>query len=117
MTVRSPGPIAFQIGSLTVRWYGLLIAAALVIGLFIAVRRADAAGIRRDDVYDFFILMVPSIIVGARLWYVLFQWSYYRLYPREIFMIWHGGLAIHGGIIAAIIAGGAVLQGPSPVLS
>jgi phosphatidylglycerol:prolipoprotein diacylglycerol transferase len=103
--VRSPGPIAFQLGSLTVRWYGLLIAAALVIGLCIAVSRADKAGIRRDDVYDFFILMVPSIIVGARLWYVLFEWSYYRFNPREIFMIWHGGLAIHGGIIAAIIAG------------
>lgn len=103
--MRSPGPIAFQLGSLTVRWYGLLIAVALVIGLCIAVSRADKAGIRRDDVYDFFILMVPSIIVGARLWYVLFEWSYYRFNPREIFMIWHGGLAIHGGIIAAIIAG------------
>lgn len=103
--MRSPGPIAFQLGSLTVRWYGLLIAAALVIGLCIAVSRADKAGIRRDDVYDFFILMVPSIIVGARLWYVLFEWSDYRFNPREIFMIWHGGLAIHGGIIAAIIAG------------
>jgi phosphatidylglycerol:prolipoprotein diacylglycerol transferase len=101
----APNPIALQIGSLTVRWYGILIASALVIGLLIAAKRSDKAGIKRDDIYDFFIIMVPSIIVGARLWYVIFQWSYYSRYPGDIIKIWNGGLAIHGGIIAGLIAG------------
>ena len=101
----APNPIAFQIGSLTVRWYGILIASALVIGLLIAAKRSDKAGIKRDDIYDFFIIMVPSIIVGARFWYVIFQWSYYSRYPGDIIKIWNGGLAIHGGIIAGLIAG------------
>lgn len=103
--MRAPNPIALQIGSLTVRWYGVLIASALVIGLLIATKRADHAGIARDDIYDFFIVMVPSIIVGARLWYVIFQWGYYSRYPGDIIKIWNGGLAIHGGIIAGLIAG------------
>lgn len=103
--MRAPNPIALQIGSLTVRWYGVLIASALVIGLLIAAKRADHAGIARDDIYDFFIVMVPSIIVGARLWYVIFQWDYYSRFPGDIIKIWNGGLAIHGGIIAGLIAG------------
>lgn len=101
----APNPVAFTIGNITVRWYGILIAAALVIGLCIAVSRADKKGLSQDDVIDFFLAMIPSVIVGARLWYVLFEWDYYSANPSEIVAIWHGGLAIHGGIIAGVICG------------
>lgn len=99
----APDPIAFSIFGISVRWYGILIAAALILGLFLAIRRAPAHGIEEDDLYDFFIALVPSIIVGARLYYVIFEWDYYSVHPEEIIQVWNGGLAIHGGIIAGII--------------
>lgn len=103
--MRQPNPIAFQFGGIAVRWYGILIASALVLGMGIAWRRCKRTGISSDDVTDFFLALIPSVVVGARLWYVIFEWGYYRSNPSEIAAIWHGGLAIHGGIAAGILVG------------
>lgn len=96
-------PIAFSVFGLDVRWYGIFIATALLIGLFIGIKRAPKYGIDPDIVLDFFLYMTPAIVIGARLYYVAFNFDYYASYPLEIFDTRAGGLAIHGGIIAGII--------------
>lgn len=101
----TPNPTAFTIFNIEVKWYGILIAAALVIGMLIAVKRSAKYGIKSDDIMDFFLFLVPSIIVGARLYYVIFEWGYYSKHLNEIIMTRSGGLAIHGGIIAGVIVG------------
>ncbi len=98
-----PNPIAFTAFGLEVRWYGIFIATALVLGLLLSIKRAPSYQLSSDDIVDFFLYMTPAIIIGARLYYVLFSFDYYQSHPREIFAIWNGGLAIHGGIIAGII--------------
>lgn len=100
-----PNPVAFSIFGFEVRWYGIFIAAALILAMFIALKRSAKYNISDDNIYDFFLLLIPSIIIGARLYYVIFEWEYYAQHPSEIIMIWHGGLAIHGGIIAGVLAG------------
>ena len=100
-----PNPIAFTVFGFPVRWYGILIAAALLIGLFVAVKRAEKHHMDIDIISEFFLWMVPAIIIGARLYYVIFEWPYYAANPGEIIAIWHGGLAIHGGILAGILTG------------
>lgn len=99
----TPDPIAFTAFGLVVRWYGVLIASALLIGLLLAIKRSPKYGINPDLVMDFFLYMTPAVIIGARLYYVIFSFDYYAAHPQEIFATWHGGLAIHGGIIAGVI--------------
>ncbi len=99
----TPDPIAFSLFGLEVRWYGVLIASALLLGLFISARRAKKYGLDQELIIDFFLYMTPAIIIGARLYYVVFSYDYYVVHPEEIFATWHGGLAIHGGIIAGIL--------------
>lgn len=100
-----PDPIAFRIFGWEIRWYGVLISTAILIGIAIAVSRGKKKGIISDDILDIVLVSVPAAIIGARLYYVIFQWQYYANNPKEIFMIWEGGLAIHGGIIGAFVAG------------
>ncbi|MBP8866427.1 MAG: prolipoprotein diacylglyceryl transferase, partial [Acetobacterium sp.] len=99
----APDPIAFTVFGFDVRWYGVLIASALLIGLFIAIKRAPKYGIDPEIIMDFFLYMTPAVIIGARLYYVIFSYDYYLAHPEEIIATWHGGLAIHGGIIAGVI--------------
>ncbi len=100
----APNPIAFTAFGFEIRWYGVLIASALVIGLLIAIRRAPKYGLDPDFILDFFLYMTPAVIIGARLYYVLFSSDLddYLAHPAEILATWHGGLAIHGGIIAGV---------------
>lgn len=99
----APDPIAFAVFGLEVRWYGILIASALIIGLLIAIKRAPKYGIDSEIILDFFLFMTPAVIIGARLYYVIFSYDYYAAHPGEIFATRNGGLAIHGGIIAGVI--------------
>ena len=96
--------IALQIGVLTIRWYGVIISLAMLIGIIIAARNAKKRGLSVDELFNIVLVILPSALVGARLYYVIFNWSYYIKDPLMMFKVWHGGLAIHGGIIGAIIA-------------
>jgi phosphatidylglycerol---prolipoprotein diacylglyceryl transferase len=100
----SPGAIALDLGFLQVRWYGLLIASAVILG----VNFSQWLGVRRkvnpEQISDLAIWLVVAAIVGARLYYVIFQWSEYALQPSKIFAIWEGGIAIHGAILGGILA-------------
>ena len=98
-----PNPIAFEIFGLEIRWYGILSAIGFTVAILIACRRAPEYGLKSDDILDFAIFMMPASIIGARLYYVIFSWSYYADDPASVFDIRSGGLAIHGGIIAGVI--------------
>ena len=96
--------IAFQIGSLTVTWYSIIITTGILLAVLYVYFRFREAGLPVDDLIDFALFVVPSGIVGARLYYVLFELDRYIANPVRIFMVWEGGLAIYGGIIAGGIA-------------
>ena len=99
----SPGPIAVSIAGFDIRWYGILIASGTLIALFISYKRAPRYGLAPDDVLDIVLGILPIGIIGARIYYVLFNWSYYSKYPSEIINIRNGGLAIHGGLIFGFV--------------
>lgn len=100
----SPGSIALQIGPLAVRWYGLLIAAGVMLGTTLAHREALRRGQDPDKLLNLIVVTVLSALLGARLYYVLFNWDYYGTQLTKVFAIWEGGLAIHGGLIAGALA-------------
>jgi phosphatidylglycerol:prolipoprotein diacylglycerol transferase len=100
----SPGPIIFQIGSLAVRWYGLLIASAVLIGVTLSQYLAKKRHLDPDIMGDLAIWLVVAAIPCARLYYVIFQWSEYAQRPGDIIAIWKGGIAIHGAIIGGVLA-------------
>lgn len=100
----SPGPIVFQIGPLTIRWYGLLIASAVLIGVSLSQYLARRRQIDPNLIGDLGIWLVLAAIPCARLYYVLFEWSNYAQNPLDIFAIWKGGIAIHGAIIGGAVA-------------
>lgn len=97
-------PVAFTIGSWPVYWYGILISSALVIGIFLSQRLAKERGYNLDQIWTLFLIIIPCAVIGARLYYVIFSWDMYAGQPLKIFQIWHGGLAVHGGIIGGMIA-------------
>lgn len=101
----SPGAIAFQVGWLTVRWYGILMALSIVVGLWIGHRQAKREGLPADDIITAGQYAILVGLVGARIYEVIFNWDYYGQYPRKIFAVWEGGLAIHGGLILGPLFG------------
>ncbi|MGI6722407.1 MAG: prolipoprotein diacylglyceryl transferase [Anaerovoracaceae bacterium] len=98
-----PDPIAFTIGTLEIRWYGIIIACAMVAAIVVLMKRAPLHAVKPEDVLDILIFSIPIGIVGARLYYVIFSWDYYSANPGEIIDIRAGGLAIHGGLIFGIL--------------
>jgi phosphatidylglycerol:prolipoprotein diacylglycerol transferase len=104
----SPGAIAIQIGPVAIRWYGLLIATAVFLGIFLAEREARRRGEDPEQLINVAVIAIIAALVGARLYYVLFNWDHYALSPWRIFAVWEGGLAIHGGLLAGVSAGAFV---------
>ncbi|TMV50967.1 prolipoprotein diacylglyceryl transferase [Paenibacillus mesophilus] len=98
-------PIAFSLGPISVHWYGIILGSAALVGLWLAVMEGKRFGISPDFFMDLLLIGVPSAIIGARLYYVAFKWDAYKNNLLEIFQIWHGGIAIYGALIGAIIAG------------
>jgi len=99
-------PVAFSIGPIAVRWYGLMYLVGFVIFMLLGWQRAKDSwrGMSRQDVDDLLFYGVLGVILGGRLGYVLFyKPGYYLANPLETLMIWHGGMASHGGIIGVII--------------
>jgi phosphatidylglycerol:prolipoprotein diacylglycerol transferase len=100
----SPGPIVVKLGPIVIRWYGLLIASAVLLGVSLSQYLAKRRYVNPDLISDLSIWLVIGAIPAARLYYVLFQWSEYSQHPERIIAIWQGGIAIHGAIIGGIIA-------------
>jgi len=101
----SPGAIAFQIGPVVIRWYGVLMAAAIIAGLWLGHRQARRAGLPADDIISCGQWAILAGLLGARLYEVVFNWDYYGRFPSKILAVWEGGLAIHGGLIAGPLVG------------
>lgn len=96
-------PIAFSIFGMGVHWYGIIIATGLALAFLLANRDSKAFGIKQNDIVDLLLVVTPLAIIGARLYYVAFEWSNYKNNLLEVFNIRHGGLAIYGGILTAVI--------------
>jgi phosphatidylglycerol:prolipoprotein diacylglycerol transferase len=101
----SPGSIAFALGPITVRWYGILMATAILVGFWLAHRRAVEEDLPADDLLRAAQWAVVAGLVGARLYEVAFNWDYYGRFPGKIIAVWEGGLAIHGGLIVGPLVG------------
>lgn len=96
--------VAFSIGPLTVRWYGIILGTAALVGLLLAVQEGKRFSIKPDFFMDLLLVGVPSAIIGARIYYVAFEWEHYQDRFIDVFKIWEGGIAIHGALIGAIVA-------------
>ena len=103
---RSPGPIALHVGPFTLRWYGVLMAGAMALGLWLAHRDARRRGLDPESLLKAAELALLGGLVGARLYYVAFNLDYYTQFPSKIWAVWEGGLAIHGGVLGGILVGG-----------
>ena len=98
-------PVLFEIGKMSVRWYGLLFAMGFVFGIIIITKMFKSEGVNQDWVDSLFLYVVIGTVIGARLGHVIFyDWSYYKDNLDEIIKIWHGGLASHGGGLGIFIA-------------
>ena len=98
-------PILLQLGALPIRSYGLLIAVAFMVGIWIARRRAVRIGYDPDIIIDLSVIVILVSIIGARLAYVFVRWNYYQHDILGILRIWEGGLALYGGMVAGALVG------------
>ena len=94
---------SFSIGSFEIACYGIVLAAAMVTGLLLVMRAADATGQKGDDYFDLGIIAIVVSVICARIYYVVFSWDYYRDHIPEIINLRQGGLAIYGGVIGGVI--------------
>jgi phosphatidylglycerol:prolipoprotein diacylglycerol transferase len=97
-------PVAFNLFNMPIRWYGILISLGMLIGIVLLSYTCKIKKISYDNMMDAVLIALPAAIVGARLYYVIFNLGYYSSNPSEIINIRQGGLAIHGGVIFALIA-------------
>ena len=96
-----PNKIAFTLGPLTVNWYGVLIAAAVLIGYLLAQREQKRVHLPDGTMLDLFFYIVPLAIICARVYYVALSWDMFKDNPVEIFFIHKGGIAIYGAVLGA----------------
>ena len=115
--IQSPGDTFLNLGFLTIKWYGLLISISVVIGLFISKKLAKSRNINPQYISDILPSLIISSIIGARAYYVIFEWRQYSgnnfftsfdLFNNVIqipsfLAIWQGGIAIHGGLIGGFL--------------
>jgi len=99
-----PNPVLLDLGIIKIHWYGFLITLGIILGFIIIVNLAKKYQIEKNKIYDlaFWVLLVGLIF--DRLYYVIYAWDYYQDNLLDIFKIWQGGLAIHGGIIGGFLA-------------
>ena len=95
--------VAISIGNFNIYWYGIIIAVAFAMGLWVYLSHNRRCGIHPDEGLDVILWAMLGAIVGARAYYVAFRWDSYKNNPAEIFNLRGGGLAIYGGIIGAVL--------------
>lgn len=103
-------PVAFRVGSLEVRWYGIILTTAMVLGLFLLLKMSKKKDISSDDSLELFLWIIPLAVVFARILYVIANNNEYGYFPIESWddfvnciAIWDGGITIYGGILGGII--------------
>ncbi|MFT8872300.1 MAG: prolipoprotein diacylglyceryl transferase [Sporolactobacillus sp.] len=101
-TIEPISRVAFQIGSFSVYWYGVIIATGALLGLLLAIHEGKRCGLHKDTYVDLMLFAAPISIVFARAYYVIFEWSYFSKHLSEIIDIRTGGIAIYGSLIGAV---------------
>ena len=100
--------VAFELSlfgrQLTVYWYGLTFTVAMVLCIFIAMGRARKYDFSKDDILDYFLWMIPLILIGSRIYYVAFEWDQFKGSPAAILDFRQGGLAFYGGVLGGMLA-------------
>lgn len=108
--LKTPDRVAFTVFGIDIMWYGLLIGLGMILAVTLSYRRAPRHGLNPERVLDVVIWSIPCGVIGARLYYVLFRWDYYKDNIRSILNIREGGLAIHGGILFGVGLGIILLK-------
>ena len=97
-------PSSFELFGRTFYLYGAVVALGFLLGILYCAHKSERfIGIPSDTLYDFILWLLPTAILGARAYYVIFQWDQYKSDPLSIFKLWEGGLAIYGGILAGLV--------------
>ena len=96
-------PIALQIGLFSIKWYSLMILLGVVVGIGLLLKEGKKYNYPKDFLFNLCFWAIIFGFIGARIYYVLFNFDIYKNDPISIFKIWEGGLAIHGGLIAGSI--------------
>ena len=96
-------PKGFSLGSLDIRFYGVIIALGLILAVAYGLRRKAQFGLKEDDILDGVLMIVPLAIICARIYYCVFSWHEFAANPISVLYIWNGGIAIYGGVIGAAI--------------
>lgn len=97
----------FFIGNFEIKWYAVIIACGMLLAVIYALRRCKEFGLTHDDIYNIVLIGIPSAIIGARAYYVIFEWEHYfgaGIPWYKCLMIRDGGLAIYGGVIGAVVS-------------
>jgi len=89
--------------NMTIYFYGIIIAAGLLLAIVYGCRRCSQFGLRQDDIIDGVLWVVPFAILCARAYYCIFSWEDYAANPIKVLYIWEGGLAIYGGVLGAAL--------------
>lgn len=98
----SPGRVAFSLFGFDVMWYGITMASGMLAAGLLAYMRAEKLGLDKERIIDLVLYCIPAGALGARLYYVVFEWAYFSKNLGEILNFRSGGLAIHGGLIAGV---------------
>jgi len=102
-------PILFHIGHFALRWYSLILMAAIAVGVWLVAREAERKGFKKDDIYEAAVWIIVGGLIGARLFHVLDHWSdEFAANPIRAFYIWEGGLAIWGALVGGLIIGALI---------
>ena len=101
--MNNPSRVAFTLFGRDVYWYGVLMALGILIGVWLTLREGKRKKLTEDDILDMCLVIIPSGVVGARLYYVIFEWASYASNPIRALYIWEGGLAIYGAVIGGLI--------------
>lgn len=97
--------VFLQFGPFTLYWYAVFMMSGLTLGVYLAIHEGKKMGINPEFFWDLVLYGFPISILGARLYYVIFNWDFFSQHPERIIRIWEGGLAIHGSLIVAFIFG------------
>ncbi len=96
-------PVAFQIGNYSIKWYSIILLIAVMVGISLLMKEGKKYNYPKDFLFNMCFWTIIFGFIGARIYYVLFNWGIYASDPVSILKIWEGGLAIHGGLIAGFL--------------
>lgn len=96
-------PTAIEIFGWPIQWYGIIIGIAMIVAYWLIQRESQKQGLDSEHVSDIIFWAILFGFIGARIYYVIFQWEYYQQHPEDIIKIWQGGIAVYGGVIAGAL--------------